>query len=359
MKDHLVCSLGPSPLTTKLASQDLIEATSGAVLCSTHRNPNPKASDCVRASDHTYEGIVDVTSRVVVGAPVEKSPLQWSVPYNVVDAAGNHAATVWRDVVVEEVDIGDLEDKVRSEVMAEKEKEIQEAVRKAVASERAAKGDRPTKSRSTNAECPVCPNCKQCAGQVFDASKECVKYCEEKYPGTCDNTLATLTDFWAQFDGSNPLVNLMSFGCLMIFLRFIMTLWFNPGALVGLTNYDEVAVPVAAVTVPPPPHTPTTGMQTLNGNPSFSDPLVYSDGTSGFPRRTSVPIQGGLFSPPSSRRPQYPTNADDNYNYNHAPLSSSSTTTPSYRTNTNGDRMDIYADIISPSETGDYHGGRR
>ena len=323
---------------------------------------------------------MDVTSRVVVGAPVEKSPLQWSVPYNVVDAAGNQAATVWRDVVVEEVDIGDLEDKVRREVMAEKDKEIQEAVRKAVANERATRGDKPTKSRS-GTDCPVCPQCKPCSGHKFDASKECGTYCEEKYPGTCDNK--NYTDFWSQFDGSNPLVNLMTFGCLMIFLRFLVTLWFNPGALVGLTNYDDVVEPVA-VTVPPrPPGTPpNTGLLQMprNGNPSFSDPLIYSDGNNARgPRPKTVPIQGGLFSPPSSRRQQqqqqqYSTEDNDNYynnnnqhhHHHHTPLSSSFSSTPSYRMNSNDrqqdpDRIDIYADIISPSESGDYRGsgGRR
>lgn len=315
---------------------------------------------------------MDVTSRVVVGAPVEKSPLQWSVPYNVVDAAGNQAATVWRDVVVEEVDIGNLEDKVRREVMAEKEKEIQEAVQKAIANERAARGDKSTKSRSST-DCPVCAKCKQCSGQVFDASKECSKYCEEKYPGTCDNTMSSNnTDFWAQFDGNNPLVNLMSFGCLMIFLRFIVTLWFNPGALVGLTNYDDVVEPVS-VTVPSRPNTPSgAGLQTTtrNGNPSFSDPLIYSDGNSRFQRQKTV--QGGLFSPPSSRLQQYSPHPDNDNNdsyynnshHHHTPLSSSLSSTPSYRTNSNDrnydpDRIDIYADIISPSETGDYHSRRR
>ena len=49
-----------------------------------------------------------------MGDPVPKDgvgarPHQWRVPYDVADDAGNKAKTVWRDVIVEEVDIEDFE----------------------------------------------------------------------------------------------------------------------------------------------------------------------------------------------------------------------------------------------------------
>lgn len=40
---------------------------------------------------------------------------QWRVPYDVVDDAGNKAKTVWRDIIVEEVDIEDFEQKSMDE----------------------------------------------------------------------------------------------------------------------------------------------------------------------------------------------------------------------------------------------------
>jgi hypothetical protein len=49
-----------------------------------------------------------------VGDPLPKHGVgsgshQWRVPYNVVDDAGNKAKTIWRDIIVEEVDIDDFE----------------------------------------------------------------------------------------------------------------------------------------------------------------------------------------------------------------------------------------------------------
>jgi hypothetical protein len=337
------CGLSPlldSPVSRLFTLQDLIDATLGAELCATHSNPNPKPSDCVKASDHTYMGDVDLTPRVVVGTPVEKSPLQWSVPYNVVDAAGNHASTAWRDVVVEEVDIGDLEARIRREVMAAKEVEIQDAVVKAVAEERSkhANNSQPSKARS---ECRVCPACPQCKNAPFDPTKECAKYCESAQPGTCPTGAA---DFWAQFDGNNPLVNLMVLGCFIVILRFIITLWFNPGALFGRTNYDYMSgtAPFVPAIAGPPIAPATPGQYVTNRDPSFSDPLY------GAAPRGAAPIHGGLFSPQSSRMHQVEDNGTG------TPFSSTSP----YRSQ-DVDAVDIYADTITPSRTGDYRGGRR
>ena len=285
-------------------------------------------------------GDVDLTSRVVVGSLVEKSPLQWSVPYNVADAAGNHASTVWRDVVIEEVDIGDVEAKIRKEVMAAKDIAIQEAVLKAVAEERS-KHVNTSKPSKANGECRACPKCQQCKEAQFDPANECVKYCIEKQPGPCNNATA---DFRAQFDGNNPLVNLMVLGCFIIILRFIITLWFNPGALFGRTNYDYVAgtAPLVPAIAGQPLPTTTPGQYMPPRDPSFSDPLY------GAVSRDETHIHGGLFSPPTSRMHR----VDDNG----TPFSSTSTSP--YRSQGDG-TVDIYADIITPSKTGDYRAGRR
>jgi hypothetical protein len=115
------------------------------------------------------------------------------------DDAGNAAKTVWRDVVVEEMDLLDVEKKVRAELVVEKEEEIAEAVRKAIAKEHAAaeqvdigraqekKPDRNQRGRGPTA-CPKCPECKCTTGDnSFDPS-QCEDYCAMKIAeskGTC------------------------------------------------------------------------------------------------------------------------------------------------------------------------------
>ena len=319
----------------------MIDATLGAELCSTHSYPNPLPSDCVKAFDYTYKGKIDLSNRVVVGVPVEKSPLQWSVPYNVVDDAGNHASTAWRDVVVEEVDIGDLEERIRREVMAARKVDIEEAVKLALADERS-KNKNASPTSTSRVGCPVCPKCPQCKEARLEAEKECASYCDAKHPGTCKNVVV---DFWAQFDGNNPLVNLMVLGCFIVVLRFMITLWFNPGALIGRTNYDYVTT--VAPIVPGTTSTPSTpAMQGAfvppSRGPSYSDPLY------GEVVREPAPIHGGLFSPMSSRL--YRT-------YDNGNLAPSSSDSP-YRS-FNPDVVDIYADSVMPGETGDFRSGRR
>ena len=105
---------------------------------------------------------------MTVGEPIQKnngSPLQWKVPYNVMDEAGNKAKTVWRDIIVEEVDIDDFDKK--------------------------AKVDESTKSneisrdgRNNKRECPPC-NCKseprqQQRGNSGMSPAECNAQCESK-----------------------------------------------------------------------------------------------------------------------------------------------------------------------------------
>ena len=154
----------------KLYEQDIkemIRATSGAELCASHSNPNPRPSDCVRAIDQTYQGDVDLSSRVVVGEPQQKSSLHWVVPYNVKDDAGNEATTVWRDVKVEEVNLSSLETKIRHDVMKEQEastnRKIQDAIRAEKVKWERANASSGGRGRNKPKPCPECPpcNCEQ------------------------------------------------------------------------------------------------------------------------------------------------------------------------------------------------------
>ena len=83
---------------------------------------------------------MDLSRHVVVGEPVQKSSIRWSVPYNVKDAAGNRAHTVWRDIFVEEVDLANVEARVRQEVLQTRKAEIQKAVDQALAEDRRKRG---------------------------------------------------------------------------------------------------------------------------------------------------------------------------------------------------------------------------
>ncbi|KAL7581786.1 hypothetical protein ACA910_022317 [Epithemia clementina (nom. ined.)] len=141
----------------------MIRLTAGAELCATHEFSRPNASDCVKAFDETYKGRVDLSKSVAVGDPVQKSMLQWRVPYNVVDEAGNKADTVWRDVIVQEVDFADIEVK-------------------ALADERKKAVNR--KTVSTVADCPKCPACDCKDKKAYDVSM-CNSICEARQENTC------------------------------------------------------------------------------------------------------------------------------------------------------------------------------
>lgn len=176
----------------------MIRASAGAELCASHNNPLPKPTDCVKAVDHTYQGDIDLSGRVVVGDPVQKSPLEWSVPYNVKDDAGNEATTVWRDIVVEEVDLVSIETKIRNDVMSEQQAETDKAVQKAIREEKLKwekdYAAQQASSTSTNSRsnrrtsgnkntCPACPPC-DCPEQQGNSvvgrvdGESCQAYCE-------------------------------------------------------------------------------------------------------------------------------------------------------------------------------------
>jgi hypothetical protein len=165
--------------TLLLLTKELVRSSFGAELCATPSNTNPSAHDCVFAYDDTYQGRVDLSREVTVGEPVKKSPLHWAVPYNVQDKAGNAASTVWRDVHVEEVALEDIEVKLREEMLAERQREIDRAVALAVEQDRV---KRSRSSQSTDAK--TCPTCDCPKGNAaFDPSR-CEEFCKQKQ-GTC------------------------------------------------------------------------------------------------------------------------------------------------------------------------------
>jgi hypothetical protein len=165
--------------------REMIRETAGAELCATHDHPRPSPSDCINAVDHTYKGDVDLSDQVVVGDPVQKSRLHWVVPYNVKDEAGNDAVTVFRDIIVEEVDLKTIEKKIRDEVTKEQRQTTERAVDAALRVERrkwekengVSNLGRRSVGVSANT-CPACPPC-DCPDMAPADAERCAIYCDD------------------------------------------------------------------------------------------------------------------------------------------------------------------------------------
>lgn len=219
----------------------MVRATAGAELCATPGNTNPKPSDCVKAVDRTYKGDVDLSDRVVVGEPVQKSSLQWSVPYNVKDDAGNEAVTVWRDVVVQEVELSSVESMIRAEVMREQEAAQQKAIQKAIREEKAkwereqANNNRSRRGPTSSKQCPACPPC-DCPNTPQTTKETCAEYCMNisKSCSLSDDSIVYSLLFWMESYLSPTLMPVIVGVILCTFsfvvLRFIMTSMYNPKA---------------------------------------------------------------------------------------------------------------------------------
>ena len=234
----------------------MIKSTQGAELCATHENSRPRPSNCVRAYDETYSGKVDLSSSVVIGDPVKRSDLHWSVPYYVKDEAGNEAKPVWRDVVVEEVDFEAMETKIRQEVDKSREVEIRKAVEKAVQEERKRLqgGNIANRRTMTAQDCPACPVCggkqNQAARDLGDSTSSknfdisiCDKICEDRAQ-QCSlqeqtfviRTLLVLEEHLPA--EIVPILLLILFVSGVIFVvRFVILLVFFPGSF-SASSYD-------------------------------------------------------------------------------------------------------------------------
>jgi hypothetical protein len=162
----------------------MIKVTAGAELCATHTKVKPHPMDCIKAIDKTYLGDIDLSSRVLVGEPVQKSPFEWRVPYNVMDDAGNSADTVWRDVIVDEVSLDDIEQKIRREILANKDEEIREAVAAALEKEKlTAQSNAQTQSRKGLNSFANCPPCICPKDKLNFSDEDCNKRCARKQDG--------------------------------------------------------------------------------------------------------------------------------------------------------------------------------
>lgn len=300
----------------------MIVKTAGAELCATHQHKKPSPSDCVRAYDETYKGRVDLSKKVVIGEPVQKSSLHWSVPYDVSDAAGNKAATVWRDVIVEEVELEDVSSKMRREFEKEKEAAIRKAVDAALVEERSKTSSRTSRQQ----KCPDCPKCI-CPdnGGGLDESA-CNAICESRKQSCAvdEHSWIIRIMLWLESFLPTPLVPVVlavfgTFGALL-FARFIVSFFVeqrsyqplydtNPEHLQShVTNHSLALV-----------HRPETGSATtgnFGGSPGYSSsrgvafgsPPPSSGATFGGmngsgPPRSSMSLgirqanSGGLFSP--------------------------------------------------------------
>ena len=222
-----------------MSIQDLIAATAGAELCATQIDRSPNASDCIYAYDETYKGRVDLSKSVVVGEPIKKSGLRWSVPYNVKDAAGNAAKTVWRDVVVEEVDIAKIEARIREEFL-----NMQRIKDKATEEERKRKEASATNSRDRRAStsCAECPKC-DLSGKINESS--CQEICNARIKSCAidEETVVVQILIWLErwFPPSMvPIVLICNAIVItLLMLRWILTLIFNPQAY-QRRYYDDI-----------------------------------------------------------------------------------------------------------------------
>lgn len=298
----------------------MIRATAGAELCATSNHPHPKPVDCVKAIDYTYKGDVDISERVVVGEPVQKSALEWDVPYNVKDEAGNEAVTVWRHVIVQEVDLNSVEAVIRDEVEQEEQARLKSAIDAAVKKEKAQwqrEQQASTSSRraasTANKSCPACPKC-DCPDTPETNMETCQSYCENvsKTCALSDSSLMYSIIFWMEAYLSPAVIPVVFivvvlFGSFVI-LRFILTAIYNPDAYrrggyennYGTTSSEEDAILRGmgdSRLALQPFVSPTRGLAPMmNGNqtPQSSSypPLGYT-----VPVSTGLP---GAFSPPGT-----------------------------------------------------------
>ena len=273
--------------------KEMIRATAGAELCSTHENPRMKPSDCIEAIDHTYKGKVDLSDRVKVGDPIQKSFLHWVVPYDVKDDAGNEATTVYRDVVVEEVSLSGIEKKIREEATRENQRRTDRAIANAIREERK-KWETEARSSTKNRSCPntkSCPPCPPCdcreTDSVDDAS--CSAQCTN-ISATCqelnDNNyvyklLLLLEDtFPPHLVG---MVVLCFIGAGFIYMVNWVIFIFNPKSYTDYNYRNHDSINDEMVLATKPAARPVVPTQTHNGTNHIATPMPptasYSTGT--------------------------------------------------------------------------------
>ena len=304
--------------------REMIKQTAGAELCATHARPNPSAADCVRASDHTFRGVVDLSDRVTIGEPAKKGDGTWRIPYDVTDDAGNKARTVYRTIRVEEIDLNDVERRLRDEILADKQREIDRAVSIAVEKERR---KQPVPAGDGSKKCPPCPdsNCPKTKNGLSDA--QCQAKCDERMQregGTCasgderalpkENLHPFLGGIIATLETMlSPAILLGIFlisflSLILIFLqRFIQALA-NPQGPMYYTKEDEERERAMLNSVSyyrSPGGAPMASAgRSAGGAPMASAGGVARTPGSGIPSRSMLSgaaVGNGVFSPPENR----------------------------------------------------------
>lgn len=332
--------------------KEMIRATSGAELCASYDNTNPAPKDCVKAIDLTYQGEVDLSDRVVVGEPIQKSNLHWVVPYNVKDDAGNEAVTVWRDVMVQEVDLGSLESKIREEVIREQEKERKLAIQKAIREEKAQwVKDNLAANTGNRRNCPACSPCDCPDASSSFSSASCQAYCND-VSASCqlsDENMIYAIVFRLQEIFPPQLVPIVVCGIVIILvflvLKLLMTCCSNQQpyqSRYDYGDYNNTNANTAELSLlrSPVPSTSTSS----NGRPPMASPLVPSSSShaTGELMMTTRPF----FSPASQAGTPAAQNGVNNVQ-----------NTPASASNREMHRYDdsIYNDTltITPSRTGD------
>jgi hypothetical protein len=213
----------------------------------------------------TATGRVDLSRDVVVGDPVQKSALRWSVPYHVQDEAGNVADIVWRDVVVEEVKLQDIEKRIRNEIVSQQKMEVDRAIEKAVGAERRRLEDEINQLKSRqqlNAVVPICPECTSCQTSTKmrdDGEKSCPAVDAASCAQFCDATAETsntrpteetriivqLLHYFEQTSLINPSMTFAVLSCLSITVAivlcrlFLSWIWKGESYIRRVPRYSE------------------------------------------------------------------------------------------------------------------------
>ncbi|CAB9515142.1 latent transforming growth factor beta binding protein 2 [Seminavis robusta] len=234
--------------------KEMMKSTQGAELCATHDNMRPRPVNCISAYDETYKGLVDLSSRVEIGDPVQKSPLHWAVPYNVKDDAGNAATTVWRDVVVDEVDFESMEHKIREDVKKAHDIKLKNAVARAVEEERKrieSTGKQRNRRDMAIHTCPACPTCGEetspkSVGSSDDRKidvDECEKLCDAR-AGQCTanySNFAIRIMIWMENWVAPEIASYILLGILLIgagtLFRVLMLFLFKQGDFASNGDY--------------------------------------------------------------------------------------------------------------------------
>jgi len=157
--------------------QNLIEASNGNELCSENISSNPgNPNECFHASDITHNGLVNLSDEVVIGNPVAVSGAinTWEVPYNVKDAAGNWADTVFRTVTIEEVSVRELEKRFSDQYASKMEDKIASAIDDY--DRQHSNAGRQRSNRKKEKELNKCPECAVC--EVCQENIDCNQHCE-------------------------------------------------------------------------------------------------------------------------------------------------------------------------------------